>query len=150
MKSYLFLPMLHDRTKGSMVFSRNYGFTLIELMVIVAIIAILATIAYPSYQANVRKAKRNDAIEALLRVQVAQEKWRINDTNYATLGELGNPSTIDGFYNITIPVNLATGYTIQATAVGDQLNDSEEGATCSPMVLVVSAGGESRKPVACW
>lgn len=126
------------------------GFTLVEILIIVVIIGILATVAYPSYQTNVRKAKRNDAIEALLRVQVAQEKWRVNDTDYATLGELGNPSTVEGYYAISIPANTATGYTIRATAVGDQLNDSENGMTCSPMELIVSAGGETKTPIACW
>ena len=123
---------------------------MIEILIVLVIIGILAAFAYPSYQTNVRKAKRNDAIEALLRVQVAQEKWRVNDTDYATLGELGNPSTIEGLYTITIPVNTATAYTIRATAVGDQLNDSEGGVTCSPMELIVSAGGESKSPIDCW
>ena len=150
MEKILMLDMLSNRKQLAKVISQNRGFTLIELMIIVVIIAILATIAYPSYQSNVRKAKRNDAIEALLRIQLAQEKWRVNDTDYATLVELGNPSTADDFYTISIPVNTASGYTIRATAVGDQLNDSEGGATCSPMELVVSAGGETKTPSACW
>lgn len=119
-------------------------------MVIVALIAILASIAFPAYQSNVRKAKRNDAIEALLRVQVAQEKWRVSDTDYATLAELGNPVTGEGYYAVEIPVNTATGYTIRATALGDQLNDESNGVSCSPMELVVSSGGESKIPDACW
>ena len=126
------------------------GFTLVELMVVVVVIAILAGMAFPAYQANVRKAKRNDAIEALLRIQVAQEKWRISDTDYATLAELGSPSTLEGFYTITILANTATGYTLRATALGDQLQDKAEGVSCSPMELLVSSGGDSKSPTACW
>lgn len=138
-----------NRASNNLPF-RNNGFTLIELMVVVAIIGILAVIVYPSYQSNLRKAKRNDAIEALLRIQVEQEKWRISDTDYATLAELGNPVTADGYYDITIPVNTTTGYTIRATATGDQLNDNAQGESCSPLEIVVSAGGESKTPTVCW
>lgn len=126
------------------------GFSLMEVMVTLVIVGILASIAYPYYQSNVRKAKRNDAKEALLRIQVAQEKWRVSDTDYATLAELGNPATADGFYTIAVPVNTATGYTVRATALGDQLNDSVGSTICSPLELVVSTGGETKTPAACW
>jgi len=140
--------MTKDAVQGSVM--RQSGFTLIEVMLIVTLIAILALIAYPSYQTNIRKAKRNDAIEALLRIQLAEEKWRVSDTDYATLAELGNPTTKEGFYSITIPVNSATGYTIKATAIGDQANDSVNGTSCSPLLLQITAGGETKSPAACW
>ena len=140
--------MIMDAIQG--VSKRNLGFTLIEVMLVVSLIAILALIAYPSYQTNIRKAKRNDAIEALLRIQLAEEKWRVSDTDYATLIELGNPTTKEGFYSIAIPANTATGYTIRATAIGDQANDEVDGTQCSPLQLIVSAGGETKLPAACW
>ncbi|WP_455203654.1 type IV pilin protein, partial [Kaarinaea lacus] len=64
--------------------------------------------------------------------------------------ELGNPSTAEGHYAISIPVTSATGYTIRATAIGAQLSDSEGGTICSPLELVVSAGGETKTPADCW
>lgn len=140
--------MKNDMMSGAK--EKSAGFTLIEAMIIVAIMAILATIAYPSYQANVRKAKRNDALEALLRIQVAQEKWRVSDTDYATLEELGSPSSMEGFYTITVSLNTATSYTITASALGDQANDEAEGTSCSSLTLAVSAGGETKTPATCW
>ncbi len=52
------------------------GFTLIELMIVVAIIGILATIAYPSYQDQVRKSRRASAMIAVEEVAQAQERNR--------------------------------------------------------------------------
>ena len=47
------------------------GFTLIELMIVVAIVAVLAAVAYGSYLAQVRKARRSDAIALLSAIQQA-------------------------------------------------------------------------------
>jgi len=68
---------------------KSYGFTLIELMIVVAIIGILAGIAYPAYQDYVTRAKRADAKVALLSLQLAQEKYRANNVSYGTLFQLG-------------------------------------------------------------
>ncbi|WP_275097935.1 type IV pilin protein [Sedimenticola hydrogenitrophicus] len=51
------------------------GFTLIELMIVVAVIGILAAIAYPSYQEYVRKARRADAQAALLELTQFMERF---------------------------------------------------------------------------
>ena len=60
--------------------SKAKGFTLIELMIVVAVIAILASIAYPSYQDSVRKTRRADAKEVLL--EGAQWMERFFTENY--------------------------------------------------------------------
>jgi type IV pilus assembly protein PilE len=129
-----------------MIVKRNRGFSLLELLTVLAIVGILALIAFPAYQSNMRTAKRSDAIEALIRIQVAQETWRISDTDYASLAELGNPTTAEGFYSIAVSAVSATGYTITATGVDDQVND----AACTSITLAVSAGGESKTPAVCW
>ena len=66
----------------------NRGFTLIELMIVVAIVAILAAIAYPAYTESVRKGRRAEArtalAEPLARI-AANEKFGRWET-----GDLGN------------------------------------------------------------
>lgn len=59
------------------------GFTLIELMVVVAILGIIVSIALPSYQEQVRKSKRADAKVALLQFAQMQESFFVQNLSYA-------------------------------------------------------------------
>lgn len=129
---------------------RNGGFTLIELMIVVVVVAILAAIAYPSYQNYVQKSKRADAHAALLRVQLEQEKWRVNNPGYTeNLAQLGlTNQSPDGHYTIAIVPNSATvsGFTATATGLGTQARDTN----CTVITLQVSPGGDNRTPAQCW
>ena len=78
----------------------NKGFTLIELMIVVAIIGVLASIAYPSYQDYVLRAKRADAKAGLLNLQLAQEKYRANCIQYATDIHATTRSCVTGTHNL--------------------------------------------------
>ena len=60
------------------------GFSLIELMIVVAIIAILASFAYYNYSRYAFRTRRADGREMLLRVAAAQERFFTNTNNYAT------------------------------------------------------------------
>ncbi|WP_443082364.1 type IV pilin protein [Tepidimonas sp.] len=122
-------------------------------MIVVAIIGILAAIAYPSYTRYVREARRADAVAAITRVQLAQERYRANNPAYAgdlaTLGITSNTSP-DGYYTVAISGQSATGYTVTATAVsgGPQANDTG----CTTIAMVVSGGSATPSPgsAACW
>lgn len=59
------------------------GFTLIELMIVLAIVAILATIAYPSYQEQVRKSRRADAQAVLTEAAQWMERYYTQNNNYS-------------------------------------------------------------------
>ena len=117
------------------------GFTLVELMIVVAIVGILAAIAYTSYQDSVRKSHRADAKAELLRIATAQEKFFSRHGRYArTVVDLGypqsaTPGTLDfnEQYNIVItnsPANAAdpaVTFTLTANAEGAQVNDKCDG-----------------------
>jgi type IV pilus assembly protein PilE len=99
------------------LFKRLAGFSLLELMITVTIIGILASIAYPSYTEYVIRAKRSDGKAALLKTQLAEEKWRANHTTYGDLADIGiSSSSEEGYYTISISgTPTATTYTIIAT-----------------------------------
>lgn len=106
------------------------GFSLIELMIVVALVAILVTLSYPSYVNFVRKANRAEAQTTLLDWVNRQEIWRADNPSYS---EDINPSNSE-LYTYSI-VTTATTFTMTATALDGQANDQEAGVACTSLTL---------------
>src|SRR4051794_3778490 len=91
--------------------SGSGGVTAIELLITVAMVGILAALAYPSFRGAIDKARRSDAIGALMLAQLAQERWRANQTAYGSLGDIGVAATSSaGHYLLQVVSAGPTGY----------------------------------------
>jgi type IV pilus assembly protein PilE len=110
------------------------GFTLVELMVVIAIIAILMAVVVPSYQAQVEKTRRADAKATLMGESQRLERcFTDKDTYLGCEANDYNPAIVSykGFYSISAmdgqnKTITTTTYTLTATplAAGPQANDT--------------------------
>ena len=96
---------------------RMRGFTLVELMIVVAIIAIIAAVGFPSYQDSVRKSKRAEAKSRLLQLaQLQERKYSQGIPTYVTdiSSLLGLGANVPVYSSDTNDPN--SGYVITAAA----------------------------------
>jgi type IV pilus assembly protein PilE len=95
------------------------GFTLLEMLIVVAIAGILASVAYPQYTEYVRRAARADAMVLLLDAANKQEQYYADNRSYTDdLSLINVPTTSEnGYFTIAVEVpDSGTSFTITATA----------------------------------
>ena len=123
--------------------TRQSGFTLIEVMIVVAIIGILASIAYPSYMKYVRNANRADAQALMLENAQYMERRFTTCGSYAAVGGAAapcnaaadlpkdqSPENGTARYSVTLTEATATAFTIQAAPAGSYAD-----ALCGTMTI---------------
>ncbi len=108
-----------------MIATNKRGFTLIELMIVVAVVGILAAIAYPSYIDSVRKAHRADGKAALMEAAQKMEIYYARNTSY--VGATIPATSEEGYFAISIENADTSGYTLRAEAIGSQAYDNIKG-----------------------
>ena len=110
------------------------GFSLMELMIVVAIVAILGSIAYPSYLNQVTKSRRTDAQAVLMEAAQFMERFYTENNRYdqdtggtaVALPAQLQESPRDGgtkSYDITVQASTASTYTLRATPKNGQAGD---------------------------
>lgn len=129
--------MVRDNPKEIAVRSAEKGFTLIELMIVVAVVAILSAIAYPSYQEYVKRSRRAEAQSLLNEAAAREERWRAQNGSYMTGSTAADIAKLklakvdkseNGYYTLGIGVVANDGgYTLTATRAGAQASDTKCG-----------------------
>jgi type IV pilus assembly protein PilE len=142
----------------------QFGFSLIELMVVVAIVAIISAFAYPSYQRYVIKAKRTVAQNALLQVADRQQQFFMDNKQFAAdltnLGFSANPYVVDedgkstvagdaqAVYSLSLSNVTATTWTATAAPLHGQL--SRDTYCGSLSITQAGAKGKTGASDKCW
>lgn len=130
----------------------THGFTLIELMVVLAIVAILATIAYPSYEEQMIKTRRAEGRAAMLEVATRLERCytRFNAYDNAVCAGLASQLSENRYYQVSATAITATSFSLQAQPQLAQVKDTK----CGTLTLTsVGVRGQSGTPPAgyrCW
>jgi type IV pilus assembly protein PilE len=132
------------------------GFTLIEVMIVVAIVAILSAIAIPSYTEYIQRSRITDATSALSSMRLKMEQFFQDNRTYAGACAPGTVATLPGTTsNFSFGCTLAANnYAVTATGVGAmaafgyRITVSNAGVVRSTTAL--PAGWNTTNSAICW
>ncbi len=108
---------------------RQKGFSLIELMIVVVIIGILSAVAIPAYFHYIVSTRQTDAVQTLMQIKSAQERYYALKDSYAnTIGNLDGFTSAGATWSdskniYTYSISAATATTFTALAQGDPNQD---------------------------
>lgn len=131
--------------------AQQKGFTLIELMIVVAVIGILAAVALPAYQDYVVRAKIPDATSALAAKRVQMEQFFQDNRTYVGGTACNNDTTTSRNFTFGCPAAAtATTYTIQATGIGSMAGFNYTINDTNTKTSTITAAGWAATNAACW
>ena len=139
---------------------RSGGFTLVELMIVVAIVAVLAAVAIPSYRSYNMKANRSAAAQMMLSISNREEQYILDARAYTSvLGSSGLNITQDGwtctpattattctnnFYTVSVAVTAGTPptYTVSAVPITGKYQTSDGTLTLTSAGVKTRSAGD--------
>lgn len=128
--------------------NRGFGFTLIELMVVVAIVAILAVVAFPSYNNHVMKSRRAAASVCLMERAQFMERYYTTNLTYIDAPEPAQCPDIAAFYEIDFEEDpTARSYTLQAVP---QAAQAQRDTKCGTLTLDATGQRGAASTSGCW
>ena len=149
---------------NSVIIRASRGFSLSELLVVIAIISVLGAIGYPSYTNYVTRANRSAAKSLLLQIADRQEQFFADNKRYANdMTQLGfatdgfaidnqgapvSPSSYDRLYAVSLSNTSATTFTVNAAPLMGQLTRDTD---CGTLTLThAGQKGQSGGGGSCW
>lgn len=149
-----------NQLNNRQILQRLNGFTLIELMIVVAIIAIIAAIAYPSYINSVTKTNRAAAEGCLSEYANYMERYYTANMSYknapsptSTIGrqDCASAQLTGRNYTYSFPSNPTTStYTISAVPIGTQLSRDTQCGTLTLNQQGTRTASGSGGVANCW
>lgn len=133
--------------KYNRIYLQPLGFTLIELMIVVAIIGVLTAIAYPSYLNHLQKSRRVDAQTAMLELAQFMERYYTTNGRYtgATLPFTASPKDDPTkYYNLSLSAQAENSYTLSGAPINTQTSES-----CGTLTLN-HTGARTPTTTGCW
>ena len=107
--------MSHNHSTPRPIALNASGFTLIELMIVIAIISILASVALPSYSEYVTRSHIAEATSGLAAKRVRIEMFFDNNRTYASAPDCTSDTTTSSFFTFSCSGTPdTTSYTLQA------------------------------------
>ena len=137
--------------------SKSYGFSMIELMIVIAIVGIIAAVALPAYRESQLRAGRTEGKSTLMEVASMQERFFSANNSYSTNADpLSTPVvatlfSTNGDYAVTVAAcgtgTIANCFVATAAPQGEQADDTCGNLTLTNTGVRGAAGGTQDE---CW
>lgn len=133
--------------------SKETGFSLIELMIVVAIIGILAAIAIPNYNEHVMKARITESVAQLSDMRVRMEQYFQDNRTYVgacAAGTLAPLPANTAHFTYACPTLTATTFTVTATGIANMTGFTYNINQANARTTVAVPAGWQGTGKACW